>query len=317
MVTPGHRTKFEKRSRLKSRVVVASIVIFGLAIVVTGIVVVSLFFVDKKVDDVNSQVGSNDIKYSWNVHDYRKVIEQANVILSNDQFDFQALLYRGFSYFYHGLSQPDFEEKAILLGKATIDLRKALVFEPFRNNGDIFYILGKAYFHRGYFFQDLSREYLLKAIQSGYRASDLNEYLGLVSSDLGDTKSAIEYFKKAIGEDPRDIVLLSLASAYVAIDDLQTAMSYVDRIISNSKDMVIVQKARFVRGDLLSRLGKTDEAIAEYESILRDNPSSADAHFFLGEVYATKGDTVKARAEWREAYNIDPKHGGAVSRLNS
>ena len=277
------------------------------------------FFFNSNLEKNNSNESgiTVDIKASWAAHSYNKVIEKADQVLKLDSFAFQALLFRGFSYFYHGLSQPDYEEKISILTKATVDLRKALVLEPYRQNGDIFYILGKTYYHRGYFYQDLSRDYLKRAVKAGYRATDLNEYLGLVSSDLGDTKAAIEYFKQAINEDPRDIVLLSLATSYVAIDDIVTAMSYVDRIIDSSKDLVIVQKARFVRGDLLTRQGKSDEAIAEYESILKDNPNSADAHFYLGEVYSGKGDSVKARAQWREAYNIDSKHAGAVSRLNS
>ena len=265
----------------------------------------------------STNVSIDTIRESWTRQDYKKVIEQSSRILLNDPLNFEALLNRGFSYFYQGISQPDFEDRTKLLANATIDLRRAMVVEPFRQNRDIYYILGKVYYHRGYFFQDLAKEYLLKAMQNGYRASDLNEFLGTVSSDLGDTKSAIEYFKQAINDDPRDIVLLSLATAYIAIDDYKTAMNYVNRIITNSKDAVTIQKARFVRGDLLVRQGKADEAIAEYESILKENENSADAHFYLGEVYSAKGDSVKARAEWREAYNIDPKHMGAISRLNS
>jgi tetratricopeptide (TPR) repeat protein len=317
MITPENRTKFLRKSRLRKNILVFA-VIAGVALAaVAGVYFLVLNNPQGVLLSVRVQVGEDDIKASWAAQEYAKVIDLSNKMLASDPYDFKALLYRGFSYFYNGLSQPEYEEKASMLARCTADLRKALVIEPYRQNGDIYYILGKAYYLRGYFYQDLSREYLKKAVLAGYRSADLNEYLGLVSSDLGDTKSAIEYFKKAIGEDPRDIVLLSLASAYVAIEDLNTAMGYVDRIIASSKDVVIIQKARFVRGDLLSRLGKTDEAIAEYESILRDNPNSADAHFFLGEVFAAKGDSVKARAQWREAYNIDPKHGGAVSRLNS
>jgi tetratricopeptide (TPR) repeat protein len=317
MITPENRTKFLRKSRLRKNILVFAVIAGVLIAIIGGVVIYLKYFPQNVISNVKVSVGENDIKESWAAQEYVKVIEFSDRMLASDPYDFKALLYRGFSYFYNGLSQPEYEEKAAMLAKSTADLRKALVIEPYRPNGDIYYVLGKTYYLRGYFYQDLSREYLRKAVLAGYRASDLNEYLGLVSSDLGDTKSAIEYFKKAIGEDPRDIVLLSLASAYVAIDDLNTAMGYVDRIIASSKDVVIIQKARFVRGDLLSRLGKTDEAVAEYESILRDNPNSADAHFFLGEVFAAKGDSVKARAQWREAYNIDPKHGGAVSRLNS
>lgn len=313
MIYPGHRSQFFKRSILQNK--------FLYFVLGAALLVVALYFgiglIGSALGGGKGQVSMDTIREHWTKTDYKKVIEESTVVLNGDPMNFDALLYRGFSYFFQGISQPDFEDKAQMLAASTVDLRRCLVLEPYRQNRDIYFILGKVYYQRGYFFQDLAKEYLLKAWQNGYKSNDLNEYLGRVCFDLGDTKAAIDYFKQAINDDPRDIVLLSLAQAYIAVDDYKTAMDYVNIIIGKSKDAVTIQKARFVRGELLTHQGKGDEAIAEYESILKENPNSADAHFYLGEVYSSKGDTVKARAQWREAYNIDPKHVGAISRLNS
>ena len=49
--------------------------------------------------------------------------------------------------------------------------------------------------------------------------------------------------------------------------------------------------------------------------ILEENPRSADAHFYLGELFQERGETERARFEWREAFRIDPNHLEAIQRL--
>ena len=53
----------------------------------------------------------------------------------------------------------------------------------------------------------------------------------------------------------------------------------------------------------------------QYKKIIEINPASADAHYFLGEIYLKYGKEVEARAEWRKAEKIDPSHYGARLRL--
>lgn len=60
--------------------------------------------------------------------------------------------------------------------------------------------------------------------------------------------------------------------------------------------------------DAYLELGRADEAIAEYERILKINPNYPLAHYRLGQAYERKGDSTQARAAyqrflqvWREA----------------
>jgi Tfp pilus assembly protein PilF len=57
------------------------------------------------------------------------------------------------------------------------------------------------------------------------------------------------------------------------------------------------------------------KAEEQYLALTRLDPRSADAHLFLGDVYAKMNDRVKARAEWRIAFQINPEHYGAKLRL--
>ncbi len=74
--------------------------------------------------------------------------------------------------------------------------------------------------------------------------------------------------------------------------------------------------------DAYLELGRLDEAIAEYERILRLNPSYPLAHYHLGQAYERKGEGEKARAAyeqflriWRDADADIPEVVGAKARL--
>jgi Tfp pilus assembly protein PilF len=52
----------------------------------------------------------------------------------------------------------------------------------------------------------------------------------------------------------------------------------------------------------------------QYMEILKADPNSSDAYYYLGEIYFNMNDPVKARANWRKALMIDPSHYGARLR---
>ena len=52
------------------------------------------------------------------------------------------------------------------------------------------------------------------------------------------------------------------------------------------------------------KLGQTDDAIAEYERILRLNPNYPLAHFHLAQAYQHKGQTDRARSEYRQFLQV-------------
>ena len=51
-------------------------------------------------------------------------------------------------------------------------------------------------------------------------------------------------------------------------------------------------------------LGRVDEAIAEYERILKINPHYPLVHYHLGQAYERKGDTVKAREQYQQFLEV-------------
>ncbi|MBI1951177.1 MAG: tetratricopeptide repeat protein [Acidobacteria bacterium] len=66
------------------------------------------------------------------------------------------------------------------------------------------------------------------------------------------------------------------------------------------------EEARYLLGVALKNQDRLDEAARELEEATRLNPAYARAHTRLGEIYAGRGDTARARERFRLAVAADP-----------
>ena len=201
------------------------------------------------------------------------------------------------------------------MDKAIVSLRRAKLNDHLPLEGEINYILGKAYFHKGGAFSDLSVRYLEESIQKGYLGADTYEYLGLGYTNLADLENALKYFQKALESNSSDLLLLTIAQTYYQLGDKPKAEEYLMRSINKSQDPSVEQRARYLLGDLYFQNKEYLKAEEQFQKVLVLNTQHADANYYLGEIYAALGDQVKARAFWRKAVRINPKHYGALKRL--
>ncbi|HEX4951464.1 MAG TPA: tetratricopeptide repeat protein [Blastocatellia bacterium] len=118
-----------------------------------------------------------------------------------------------------------------------------------------------------------------------------------------------------IWEYQRGYVALRQGRADEAIQHFRTALTHraVEWNIDSFESCL---------ADALLELGRDDEAIAEYERILKINPNYPLAHFHLGQAYDHKSDREKARTAyqhflqvWREADADIPEILAAQQRL--
>ena len=169
---------------------------------------------------------------------------------------------------------------------------------------------------------DLAVKYLEKAKTAGFNASDIPEYLGLAYAALHDYRSSVAAFSLALtgkdenGAAPSDVLLLSIARSYLALEEYDIARSYLVHCLEISRDARTKAVARLLLGNILFQTGDLEAAEAEYLALIEESGENADARFQLGELYALQGDLTRARAEWRRALRINPVHGPARSRLN-
>ena len=65
------------------------------------------------------------------------------------------------------------------------------------------------------------------------------------------------------------------------------------------------------------RAREYDKAAESFDKVLNLNPGSADAYYYMGEMYEAKGEMQKAKAQWRKAYNLNPDHHKSKLKLFS
>jgi hypothetical protein len=71
----------------------------------------------------------------------------------------------------------------------------------------------------------------------------------------------------------------------------------------------------FLRAVALARVGRTDDAIRTYQSLLVVQPDAPEAHNNMAVLLAQKGDVAKARQHFERAVEMRPDYGTALENL--
>ncbi len=244
----------------------------------------------------------------WSKQSYDSLIETTERMLKRNPLDRYALIFKGFAYFYKAISEPSIERKTSYLQESIRSLRLARILKLGKLDGEVSYILGKAYFYMGRYYYDNCIKYINLSIREGFKASDQYEYLGLAYTQIGLLKRGIEEYKKALEIKQSDIILLSIAKNYLQLKNYKKAEEYLLRTINSTKDTLVERKSRLLLGNLYLKRGELVKAEKEYKKIISLDAKSADAHYYLGVVYEKMGKPIMARAEWRETLRINPNH---------
>ena len=282
---------------MKKKIFIALAVVIGLLI----------FFIGLQNRTVHLPFADEGVSYSemWEKKQYAQIIEYGNTVLEKNPMDRNTLIFTGYAYFYQGISILDMEERGACMEKAVVLLRKALLTEG-RENTDVMYVLGKAYYHQGFYYCDLAVKYLNEALKRGCTSKDIYEYLGLAYSKLDMSDHAIENFEKSIEVNSSDVLILTLAQEYIKAGNFDKAGYYLDK--AGSDNAVLKEKKLLLQGQRRLGLKEYDKAIEFFDKVLELNPGSADAYYYIGEVYEAKGELQKAKTQWRKAYNLNPDH---------
>jgi len=280
------------------------------------IVVISVLVVLQVKNNVTNE--RRELLQIWNDENYEKAYEITKNALAENPVDYFLLTINGFSAYQLGISQINNQNTLNYINECIFSLRKAIIQKDAKKDGRTFYVLGKAYGYKGAEYADLAVKYLEMANALSYEASDIPEYLGLAYAAYGDYRNSVASFTKSFvpGVPPSDNLLLSIARSYIAMEDYDMALGYLQRCIETSPDSKSIVMSRFLLAEIFSSTGDLDSAESQYISILENSGENAEVRFLLGELYSMKGDTTRARSEWRMAYRQDPAHARARARLN-
>ncbi|MGE5646948.1 MAG: tetratricopeptide repeat protein [Acidobacteriota bacterium] len=146
-----------------------------------------------------------------------------------------------------------------------------------------------------------------KAYKKALELDPDNEFaisgLAQVYSDLGDSRGALEMWKKLAEKDPRPQALVALANAYEQAHDYKSAAQTLRRALEAApKDPEI--KKNLAQDLLMSE--QPDEALKLFEEMAAAEPNNAAIQIQLSRIYRVKGDFAKAHAAQNRAREIAP-----------
>ena len=144
--------------------------------------------------------------------------------------------------------------------------------------------------------------------QSGERA-DAFELRGHASRLLGNFKSAVEDYDKAIALDKRAYVALygraivrdMLGDTDAALGDFRACLAIEPEFVS----------AYYDRGVLLANENKLKEAIEDYSKALELDPEFVHCYVARGEAYTELNQPRRALQDFNDALELDPNAGDA------
>ena len=309
-----------KKSRNRSEISVEALkkqvfqgILLFLALAALGTLFVFLF--KSKIKESGAK---KDLLVYWDNGDWKTAYEKSRERLLEKPMDQFLLTINGFSAYQTALAQVNNEESLFYIDNCILSLRKALLGKNTDKDGRVRYVLGKAYYAKGEYYADLAVQYLEAAKDLSFDAADFNEYLGLSYAVIKDYQKSIMAFTASL--DPAagegsDLLLLHIAQSYIGLEDWEAAKAYLIRCTESSKDIDLILKARLLLGKAHANEGDIDKALLVFEEVLETGGENAEASFEMGEIYAVRGDTTRARAAWRRAYRADPNFAPVWARL--
>ncbi len=147
-----------------------------------------------------------------------------------------------------------------------------------------------------------------KAYKQALALDPANEYalsgLALVYSDLGDTKQAVEMWKRLVDQNPNPRTLRALAGAYEQVHDYASAAKTLRRALELAPRDVEMKK-NLAEDLLLSN--DVDGALALYSELAQTDPKDARLQLRISQIYRQKRNVAKAREAHERARAIDPE----------
>jgi len=185
---------------------------------------------------------------------------------------------------------------------ALIDLTEANKLDP--DNPEIIYNLGRAYMGKKR--PDLAEPILQRAIMLKPNYSAARNDLGVVYLELKRWDNAIQEFKIVKDDlfyENSENAAINLGLAYLGKGDYPKALEELRTVaVMNPRNPVV----RLSLGRVMFAMGKSEEAIIEYNRALEIYRDYGAVFYYLGQAYLKLNSVVAARAAFKEAARLAP-----------
>ena len=310
----AYKDPYLKR-RKRRKLVLALLIILAAGFLVAG-GYYAISRIETSLPKRETKVAKSRVLELWASREYDSVLAACDHSLAIDPLDSFYLAFKGFALFYSAMAEPDTDLRLPLIDSSIFALRRSLIDAPPNLEGNILYILGKAYYHKGVDYHDNALEHLEAATRTGSEASDIWEYMALASYQAGLIDNSVDYFSQAVALTPGSPeLLLAAAMANYEAENYARAEGLAIDAVEKASDAYLKERCMFLLGNIYRSTDRLPEALQRYESIKANNPESADAWYYEGLIFQQMNDAIKARASWRRAVAIDPMHQGARQKL--
>lgn len=122
----------------------------------------------------------------------------------------------------------------------------------------------------------------------------------------GKTDQAIDTLKKSLDADPADddtATLQLLVNILVGADREAEAQSYMARLPQGS---TVDPNTLLNLGIKSFNEGKMDQALGQFDRVVKENPSLPDAYYYRALCYLNQGKNAEAKADLQKLLQLDP-----------
>ena len=165
--------------------------------------------------------------------------------------------------------------------------------------------------------EDAGREYAMIAPNSPYTVSARLSEANLKFADDEDA-AGIKILEDIYKTHPSRVTKEAIGRAYLIMEDYKQALPYYDALIADMSEEELQKnpQAKYLKGICLERLGRWEEAVVEFEYVLKHNPDDADALNYLGYTWVDKGVNLNRAFDMiRKAVELEPKSGAIIDSL--
>jgi len=137
---------------------------------------------------------------------------------------------------------------------------------------------------------------------------------------FGDDKNdaGIKVLESIQASHPSRVTQSSLGRAYLIMEDYKQALPYYEALLADMSEDELQENTQvnYLRGICLERLGRWEEAVEDFEFVLKHKPDNADALNYLGYTWVDKGVNLgKAFDMIEKAVELEPKSGAIIDSL--
>jgi tetratricopeptide (TPR) repeat protein len=185
------------------------------------------------------------------------------------------------------------------------------------------YDLGSQLFEEGRYSE--AEPILKNVISVNPKYADVHNKLGIISHLNGDSRRAVEYFRKSLELNPNYTeASLNLAITYNEMGEFKKAQEVFTRAaqIAHPTPTAIdpfiagkIANEHYKLGNIYLDFGMNDEAIQEYQKAIKMFPRLPDVQTKLGIALRNKGLVDDAILHFKKAKELNPNYGPAWIQL--